>query len=359
MIRKIQLYGQLGKRYGRTHRMDVASPAEAIRALDANYPGFMEEILALGRKGYGYRVAHGVRGTVGVNNPEELCQPAGGDIRITPVLKGSKKGGIGQILAAVALIVASFYVPGLAGTFGMSGATAASVASSMMSAGIAMAIGGVIQLLSPQPKAAERGGTEGTSYVFDGATNTMAQGHPVPVGYGEMIVGSAVISAGIEVDQVKISNPEAEAPTWTNPVTGLTEPYPAPTLAWDENLNNWTLPDGTQLIYDTDGALTYGNDGSATYNDTKLNFRTADGRVPTLTAETARWDIPSPTSFAVYSEKLSSQGIFGAATTAGQLGAWLIRNGTVAIYFNEVEKRWFVPRTNNYGTSAGPSDTGA
>ena len=356
MIRKIQLYGQLGKRYGRTHRMDVASPAEAIRALDANYPGFMEEILALGRKGYGYRVAHGVQGTVGVNNPEELCQPAGGDIRITPVLKGSKKGGIGQILAAVALIVASFYVPGLAGTFGMSGATAASVATSMMSAGIAMAIGGVIQLLSPQPKAAEKGGTEGTSYMFDGATNTMAQGHPVPVGYGEMIVGSAVISAGIEVDQVKIPNPETEAPTWTNPVTGLTEPYPAPTLAWDENLDGWTTPDGVELLYTaSEPTWTTGAYGEGSYTSVKENFRTADGRVPTLTVETARWDIPSPTSFAVYSKKLSGQGIFGAATTAGQLGAWLIRNGTVAIYFNEVEKRWFVPRTNNYG----PSDGGA
>ena len=349
-MRQIHLYGQLGKRYGRTHRLDVASPAEAIRAMDANHPGFMDEILALGRQGYGYRIAHGARGNIGVNKGEELGQPVSGDIRITPVLEGSKKGGIGQILAAVVLIVASIYAPPVAGAMGASTATGAAIASSMMSAGIAMAIGGVIQLLSPQPKAAEKGGSEGTSYMFDGATNTMAQGHPVPVGYGEMIVGSAVISAGIEVDQVKIPNPETEPPTWTNPVTGLTEPYPAPTLAWDENLNNWTLPDGTQLIYDTDGTLTYGNDGSATYNDTKLNFRTADGRVPTLTAETARWDIPSPTSFAVYSKKLSSQGIFGAAT-AGQLGAWLIRNGTVAIYFDEIEKRWFVQRTGNWGNS--------
>ncbi|HNQ32149.1 MAG TPA: hypothetical protein PKJ93_00055, partial [Methanoculleus sp.] len=37
-----------------------------------------------------------------------------------------------------------------------------------------------------------------------GPVNTMAQGHPVPVGYGEMIVGSAVISAGIEIDEVAV-----------------------------------------------------------------------------------------------------------------------------------------------------------
>jgi predicted phage tail protein len=34
--------------------------------------------------------------------------------------------------------------------------------------------------------------------------NTTAQGHPVPVGYGRMIVGSAVISAGIDVDEIPV-----------------------------------------------------------------------------------------------------------------------------------------------------------
>ena len=40
------------------------------------------------------------------------------------------------------------------------------------------------------------------SYSFNGAVNTTAQGHPVPVGYGRLVVGSAVISAGIDVDEV-------------------------------------------------------------------------------------------------------------------------------------------------------------
>jgi len=43
-----------------------------------------------------------------------------------------------------------------------------------------------------------------SSYVFNGAVNTTAQGHPVPVGYGRMIVGSAVISAGIDVDEIPV-----------------------------------------------------------------------------------------------------------------------------------------------------------
>ncbi|HCW20974.1 MAG TPA: phage tail protein, partial [Achromobacter sp.] len=43
----------------------------------------------------------------------------------------------------------------------------------------------------------------GASYNFNGPVNTSAQGIPVPVLYGRMIVGSAVISAGIYAeDQV-------------------------------------------------------------------------------------------------------------------------------------------------------------
>lgn len=36
-----------------------------------------------------------------------------------------------------------------------------------------------------------------TSYLFDGAVNTVAQGGPVPIIYGRMRVGSVVVSAGI------------------------------------------------------------------------------------------------------------------------------------------------------------------
>jgi predicted phage tail protein len=40
------------------------------------------------------------------------------------------------------------------------------------------------------------------SYSFSGIQNTSRQGIPVPVVYGETIVGSVVISAGIDVDTI-------------------------------------------------------------------------------------------------------------------------------------------------------------
>ncbi len=69
----------------------------------------------------------------------------------------------------------------------------------MMQMGGAMMLGGVVQLLSPQQRSlsAKDGPQNGASYNFNGPVNTSAQGNPVPVVYGELIVGSATISAGI------------------------------------------------------------------------------------------------------------------------------------------------------------------
>ena len=36
---------------------------------------------------------------------------------------------------------------------------------------------------------------------FNGPVNTVSQGNPVPVGYGRLKIGSAVISSGLERDQ--------------------------------------------------------------------------------------------------------------------------------------------------------------
>ena len=71
--------------------------------------------------------------------------------------------------------------------------------------GVSLALGGVAQLLTPVPKMPT--GTDSTndprkSYSFSGVQNTTRAGVPCPVIYGETIVGSIVVSAGIDVVQV-------------------------------------------------------------------------------------------------------------------------------------------------------------
>jgi predicted phage tail protein len=47
-MRTVLLYGHLGQQFGRRHRFDIATPAEALRALKANHAGFEQALLAHG-----------------------------------------------------------------------------------------------------------------------------------------------------------------------------------------------------------------------------------------------------------------------------------------------------------------------
>jgi predicted phage tail protein len=91
------------------------------------------------------------------------------------------------------LIVASFFVPG-------STPAALAASSALLGTGIALTAGGVIQMLTPVPKSPdqqEQAVTENKpSYLFNGAFNSTQQGLPVPVVYGQMLVGSSVITVG-------------------------------------------------------------------------------------------------------------------------------------------------------------------
>ena len=194
-MRTIILLGELGKRYGRRHLLDVKSPAEAVRALCANFKDFAAFVSSSAERNVGYRVLN-MREDVA---EDELHNPAGQRITIAPVVAGAG-GKLGKILLGAVLIGASFLVPGLGATVLFGTTTLASVAFGI---GVSMALGGVAQLLAPQPKSPGPQEEQQPSYVFNGAVNTSAQGQPVPIGYGRMIVGSAVISAGISVEDIQ------------------------------------------------------------------------------------------------------------------------------------------------------------
>ena len=63
----------------------------------------------------------------------------------------------------------------------------------MVGLGTQLTIGGVGALLTPTPKDVE----ETNNYSFNGPVNTIRQGVPVPICYGQLMVGSSVISSGI------------------------------------------------------------------------------------------------------------------------------------------------------------------
>jgi len=186
-LRKVRLYGPMGSRFGREFSLNVKNPADAIRALSIQIPGFKEYLIQAKSKGLTFAVFIGKRNIT----EDGLHDPAGDNaIRIAPIIMGSKRGGVLNTIIGAVLIVVGVVLNVYTGISG----------TPLINLGVSMVIGGVIQMLSPQPKGlgAKDKPENQPSYSMDGAVNTQAQGNPVPLAYGgPLIIGSAVISGGI------------------------------------------------------------------------------------------------------------------------------------------------------------------
>jgi len=190
MLRKIKLYGKLAKFIGhRVLEADVATAAEAVRFLLANWPEAEAHM-----NDQHYRVSIGTYDI----DLEELHHPAGAaPISFVPVVAGA--GAVGRILIGVALIAASIFIPGSTAIFAT---TFGKISLGVGLFGASLVIGGIAQLLTPTPKISQDEGDPRKSFSFSGIQNTSRAGVPVPVVYGETLVGSVVISAGIDIVQV-------------------------------------------------------------------------------------------------------------------------------------------------------------
>lgn len=200
MLRTIRIYGRLAKFLKRRKfEAEVSTAAEAVRFLLVNFPQ-LERHMA----DQHYRVSVG-----GYDLSEgELHDPAGQlEIKIIPVMAGA--GTVGRIIAGVALVAASIlFAPAgaLAGGLFTLGAQAVPIVAGI---GLSLAIGGVAQLLTPVPQVNQPGAINPTasntdprkSYSFSGIQQTSRAGVPVPIVYGETLVGSVVISVGVDTVQ--------------------------------------------------------------------------------------------------------------------------------------------------------------
>lgn len=185
----IKLSGSLAKMFGRAHQRLISTPREVFRALSVTVPGFEKYLNTSKARGLTYTVMVGKRNI----SESDLDFPnAGQEIRIVPVIIGSKRDGVLQTILGAALVAVSIWMPGV------------SIAASnmMFAAGASMALGGIAQMLSPQPGglASKQDADNKASYAFGGVTNTTAQGNPVPLCYGKRRIGGAIISAGIYVE---------------------------------------------------------------------------------------------------------------------------------------------------------------
>lgn len=222
-MREVRLYGHLAKNFGRVHHFNVQSPCEALRALRANFPSFENHLIKHSEPGY-----HILVGKMSIDMDGMSLQSDADVIKIIPAIAGAGRGGL-QILIGIAMIAAAFYTggaslapqtAGAAGGAAAGGAAAGMITTTTMggialSMGAGLIVGGVAQMLTKPPSMSGLERPENRpSYSFNGPVNTSQQGNPVAVCFGELIVGSQVVHAGVTTDEIPVdSDSDPEHPT--------------------------------------------------------------------------------------------------------------------------------------------------
>lgn len=199
MLKTMTLKGAIGKKFGRVHRFHVADINEFLRAMCSQVKGFKKYVSNAHLNGVKFAFYSGKNN---ISLEEFDMSSAATEYTMVPVIEGAKQAGMLQIVIGAVALVAAFFTAGasFAAFAGISAATAAATTTALVGIGLSMTIGGVVQMLTPQPSfnvGASSDSDNKANYAFGAPVNTVAMGYPVPLLYGQREIGGAIISAGI------------------------------------------------------------------------------------------------------------------------------------------------------------------
>jgi|APGre2960657505_1045072.scaffolds.fasta_scaffold00318_8 predicted phage tail protein len=197
----IKLHGHLGSAIGEEWSLHVASASEAMNAINVlSKRSFFKYLIENDKKGAKYRVLingreflseeplsvfNGKEEEIRSIKNSELCLASRNlkTIDVIPILEGAS--AIGNIIAGIILVIVGIITFPIGGGY-------------LIAAGIGLIAAGITALLMEPPSFEEVRGIQGggtASYLFSGPQNVVREGGPVPLGYGELLVGSQVLGA--------------------------------------------------------------------------------------------------------------------------------------------------------------------
>lgn len=182
MTRNIYLNGKMGELFGKVWRLNASTVREAMHGIDVQREGKLKQyLIKCTEEGIEFTVQKGEEFLDYENLQMELGKE---DLIITPIPQGAL-GATEKAILGVALIVASFFID-------PSGSTGLKVLKiGMMVVGSILATQGLTEMMTPDSPSEAREG-----YLFNGPENSIKQGIPVPLCYGQLIVGGAPINFG-------------------------------------------------------------------------------------------------------------------------------------------------------------------
>lgn len=188
----IFLYGKIAQKYGKKFKFAISRPKDAIAAIDTIHEGFSKDLIDMGNAGQQYsvvvddQIVGGVEDFAGKKKIKE--------VHIVPTIFGA---GVGALVTGV--VALATYV----GTYGV---VSALVSQLLLAVAFSAISFGIQALMSKPPKensasaSASSSTTSATSksFLFTNKENVKQQGNPVPLGYGRLRIGSAVVQETIK-----------------------------------------------------------------------------------------------------------------------------------------------------------------
>ena len=203
---KVRFYGAL-KQFGEKFELDCQDTAEVLRALMTQIKGLRQ---ALQNGFYKVRIGSQCIDSRYLEKGLYYRLKEGMAVHITPVVKGAKRAGVFQAVLGVALVGAAILLGPVGGVIGKS---AALMLGGM---GASMMLGGVAQMLTKMPSMGGAGkeAEKKSSTSFNSLQNMAAQGQSVPLAYGRILVGSMIISQGVEVFDAETAEASQQSAKW-------------------------------------------------------------------------------------------------------------------------------------------------
>lgn len=182
---QVTLHGILAKEFKKTFSLAIKRPKEVFDAISCTHNNFRHRIVELANQGVHFTLL--VDGKKMTTIEDLSIVSDNQQIDIIPLVCGAGKAG--AIIAVIALGILT------------GGAGIVLSMSFLTNIGVGLVMMGIQMALAPKPKMDRPSADVNSakqSFLFSSKANTAEQGIPVPVGYGRLRVGSAVIQSTIK-----------------------------------------------------------------------------------------------------------------------------------------------------------------
>lgn len=186
----------MGEIFGNFHKFEITKLLDIGRALTAQNKGFKRYCVSKFKEGISYSYIDPKNPNKRWNSAEELlAEEAPVEIHVVPVISGSGVVAVAVYSAVKIAVVAVGGYLSAAGAWLASGSALANLAVGLIIQGI-MALLFPVELPDNEAQKSESR-LDQSSYLFSNLKNTLTQGFPIPLLYGELRVGSSVVSTDV------------------------------------------------------------------------------------------------------------------------------------------------------------------